>query len=77
MNANYNLLPINEKAEILWAEGKFIEAVELNNFDVSLYSLEDQFFEIYYSVDNSRIEKISPLKDPQALKRYQKNSQPN
>jgi hypothetical protein len=64
---------MNEKAEILWAEGKFIEAVELDNFDVSLYALDNQYFEIYYSVDNSRVEKVSKLNDPQKLRRYKQS----
>lgn len=74
MNPDYNLLPINEKAEVLWQEGKFIEAVELNDFDVSLYSLNDQYVEMYYSVSNNRIEKISVLQDPERLLLYKEAS---
>ena len=70
MITDYNLLPINEKAEMLWQEGKFIEAVELNDFDVSLYSLNDHYVEMYYSVSNNRIEKISILQDPERLRLY-------
>jgi len=70
INPDYNLLPINEKAEMLWQDGKFIEAMELNDFDVSLYSLNDQYVEMYYSVSNNRIEKISVLQDPERLQLY-------
>jgi hypothetical protein len=70
INPDYNLLPINEKAEVLWQEGKFIEAVELNDFDVSLYSLNDEYVEMYYSVSNNRVEKISVLQDTERLSLY-------
>ncbi|MCW3103024.1 MAG: hypothetical protein JWO09_1464 [Bacteroidetes bacterium] len=70
INPDYNLLPINEKAEMLWQDGKFIEAMELNDFDVSLYSLNDQYVEMYYSVSKSRIEKITVVQDPERLLLY-------
>jgi hypothetical protein len=71
---NYNQLPVNERADILWQEGKFIEAIELNDFDVSLYALNDKYFEMYYSVSGNRVEKIHELRSPRQLKRYNKGN---
>lgn len=74
MNAtNYDQLPINQRADILWDQGKFIEAVELKNFDVSLYELDNNYFEMYYSLDHNRIEKISMINNPERLKIYKRN----
>jgi hypothetical protein len=73
ITSDYNVLTMTQKAEILWGEGKFIEAVELNDFDVSLYYLNDQYFEIFYSVENSRVEKVSQVEDPQRLELYKQN----
>jgi hypothetical protein len=70
---NVNMLPVNQKADILWEEGKFIGAIELNDYDVSLYSLDDQYYEMYYSVSKCRIEKITSLENPERFKRYSKN----
>jgi hypothetical protein len=70
---NYDQLPVNQKADILWGEGKLIEAMEMNNFDVALYELDNKYFEIYYSLENNRIEKIRVVHDPKRLKKYKGN----
>jgi hypothetical protein len=67
---NYDKLPVSQKADILWDEGKFIDSIELNDFDVSLYALDNRYFEMYYSLENNRIEKIRVIHDPSRLKKY-------
>ncbi|MDF2435640.1 MAG: hypothetical protein K0Q95_16 [Bacteroidota bacterium] len=67
---NYDQLPVSQKADILWDEGKFIDSIELNNFDVSLYALDDRFIEMYYSLEKNRIEKIRVINDLSRLRKY-------
>lgn len=70
MNEDYNLLPLNEKADLLWNKGDFIDGLELNDYDVSLYDLDDQLIELFYSIDNNRVVKVCFLQDPDRLKLY-------
>lgn len=70
MRTDYNLLSTNEKAAMLWNNAEFIEGIELNDYDVSLYSLDDELIEIYFSVENNRVEKVGVLNDPERLKLY-------
>lgn len=74
VNSNkYNLLSIEEKAEILCHSGEFIEMVQSDNFDVSLYTLDGEYVELFYSIAYNRIEEIWTLKDPKRLELYTKN----
>lgn len=74
INANkYNLLSIEDKAEILCHRGEFIEMIQSGNFDVSLYILEGHYVELFYSIAYNRIEEIWTLRDPKRLELYTSN----
>jgi len=69
----YNLLSIEEKAETLCHKGEFIEMIQSENFDMSLYTLDGHYVELFYSIAYNRIEEIWTLKDPKRLELYTKN----
>ena len=70
MITNYDLLPVNHKAEILWSKGEFIEAIEYRDYDVSLYFMDGHYVEIFYSVKNNQIEDIRVMEDKSRLSLY-------
>jgi len=74
INANrFNLLSIEEKAEQLCHNGELIEMIQAENFDVSLYTLDGHYVELFYSIAYNRIEEIWILKDPKRLELYTNN----
>lgn len=74
INANqFNLLSIEEKAEKLCHNGELIEMIQAENFDVSLYTLDGHYVELFYSIAYNRIEEIWILKDPKRLEIYANN----
>jgi hypothetical protein len=69
----YNLLPIKEKAELLCYRGDLIMTVSTADFDVSLYALDGQYVELYYSIPYCKIEEIKTIESPQRLDFYINN----
>jgi len=47
--------------DILNRSGEFIMRIEQNRFYISLYVLENQFVEVYFNKENSKIEEIGIL----------------
>ncbi|HTB07867.1 MAG TPA: hypothetical protein VK806_13015 [Bacteroidia bacterium] len=55
----YNKLPINERANILWDKGTYLETWhDHGNLKVVLYAIEEVFIEIYYLDGNEGIIEI-------------------
>lgn len=47
----YNISPI-EHAQYLWHHGTFVGSREINHQKVSLYSVQQRFFEIHYNTQH-------------------------
>jgi hypothetical protein len=73
INPKYNTLPIEEKAYLLCSRGELIAAVATNNYDISLYALDGEYVELYYSVAYNKIEDIKLLEDHKRLDIYTRN----
>jgi hypothetical protein len=69
----YNLLPLEEKAYLLCSKGELIAVVATTKFDLSLYALEGEYVELFYSVAGNKIEDIKIIEDPQRLDLYTRN----
>jgi hypothetical protein len=69
-NPYYNMLPIEEKAYLLCSRGELIAATATNNYDMSLYVLDGEYIELYYSIAYNKIEEIKVLEDHQRLDLY-------
>ncbi|MGQ0828282.1 MAG: hypothetical protein ACT4ON_07795 [Bacteroidota bacterium] len=69
----FNLLSIEEKAELLCHKGELIEMIQTENFDLSLYTLDGHYVELFYSVAYNRISEIWTLNDPKRLELYTNN----
>jgi len=69
----YNLLPIEEKAYLLCSKGELIAVVATNNFDLSLYTLDGEYVELYYSIAFNKIDDIKIIEDPKRLDIYTRN----
>jgi hypothetical protein len=65
----FNNTPINERAEYLWENGKFIEAIT-NSYhqSVTLYSLHNYYVELYISSETNKIESIQAIQDDELQK---------
>lgn len=72
-NPYYNMLPIEEKAYLLCSRGELIAATATNNYDMSLYVLDGEYVELFYSTVYNKIEEIKFLEDNQRLDLYTKN----
>lgn len=69
----YNALPLEDKAEMLCHKGDLIVAVATNEYDISLYVLDGQYIELFYSVNYNRIEEIKVIEDNKRLDFYTRN----
>lgn len=69
----YNSLPLEDKAEMLCSKGDLIVAVATNKYDISLYTLDGQYIELYYSIAYNRIEEIKIIQDHKRLEFYTRN----
>lgn len=65
---DFNRLPIDERAAIVWSSGSFIDAVLYYDQTVSLYSVNTEFVEVWTDPKNNRITKISTAKEDQLKK---------
>jgi hypothetical protein len=66
----YNLLPIEDKIEVLMSRGEFIESYETYDHETWLYSLDGQYIELTYSIPFNRIEEVKILMDYEGLLVY-------
>jgi hypothetical protein len=65
----FNNTPINERAEYLWENGKFIEAIAgYYNQSVTLYCLHNYYVELYISSETNKIESIQAIQNDQLQK---------
>jgi hypothetical protein len=69
----YNLLPIEERAYLLCSKGELIAVVATTTFDLSLYALDGEYVELFYSTAFNKIEDIKILEDSQRLDIYTRN----
>jgi hypothetical protein len=54
----FNQKEINERADILWRDGVFIEdRVIYNRYQIKVYSLKSFFVEVWVNVQDLKIEK--------------------
>jgi len=67
--SEYVRLSLNDRAQILWDQGTYLETVVYYGQTVKLYSLHSFFVEVFYSPVTQSIEKIEvAYKDD--LKKY-------
>jgi hypothetical protein len=55
---NYNLLSLEEKAELISREGEPIMIVATSDFKISLYAFNGDYVEMFYSLAFDRLEQI-------------------
>ncbi|HEV8512370.1 MAG TPA: hypothetical protein VGQ59_03805 [Cyclobacteriaceae bacterium] len=49
---------MHRTAELLRNDGTYLLTIEYNGLQVSLYSLEEEFYEVYYNTTRNAIEKV-------------------
>jgi hypothetical protein len=67
---HYNLLPLRDKADLLKERGEFIEAIASDDYDVSLYNMDGEYIELFYSIAYDKIEEIKVVEDLNRLEVY-------
>lgn len=66
----YYLLSLDEKADILFSEGKFVaETTEYYNHKIVLYSLYTFWVEVHYHTEENMIDNIM-VAGPEEMKKY-------
>lgn len=66
-------LNINDKADLVWQNGKFIDKYADLTYSVNLYFLFNFFVEVSYSVKENKITDITPFKKGFRLDKYLEN----
>ena len=66
----YNLMSIDEKAQLLWESGEFLLSNKTNNAATNLYSLSVFFVEVMYSNELNKIIDINTFKNDTRLEPY-------
>lgn len=61
-------LPIDERANYLWANGEFVANRIYYNQTVKLYALNGYWVEVW--INNEGIDRMEPLEDEKVLKLY-------
>ena len=66
----YNLMSIDEKAQLLWDSGEFLLSNKTTNAATNLYSFSDFFVEVIYSNELNKIIDINTFKNDTRLEPY-------
>jgi len=66
----YNLMSIDEKAQLLWDSGEFLLSNKTSNAATNLYSFSDFFVEVIYSNELNKIIDIKTFKNDTRLEPY-------
>jgi len=67
---NFEKLSMAEQGMTLISEGKHITQIKKDNYLINLYSIEDFFVEVYYSVIDNHIDKIEIMNDLSKIDLY-------
>ena len=67
---NFAEMSLVEQGMILIGRGKHLTQVKKGNHLLNLYSIEDFFVEVYYSVLSDKIDKIEILTDLSKIDQY-------
>lgn len=67
---DYDKLEFNERAKLLWDKGDFVAHIEYYNRKICLYILEGFYVEVYYEVEENRIENIKTTSDKKRIALY-------
>lgn len=64
--SEYNSLTIDQKGEILFTKGDYIDhRVQYNKYKIVIYSLGNFYVEVFYDVHNNEIKRINALENEQ------------
>jgi len=66
----YNLMSIDEKAQLLWDSSEFLLSNKTTNAATNLYSFSDFFVEVIYSNELNKIIDINTFKNDTRLEPY-------
>jgi hypothetical protein len=66
---DFENLPIDLRAQIVWKRGKFVDHIFYYNQRVNLYSIDEYFVEVFYNGEKNEIERVAIATD-QDLKKY-------
>jgi hypothetical protein len=67
---SYISLPIDEKATVLWEQGRFVDCYLNSEMMTNLYQLKDYFVEVVLTPQNARISEITAFKKGSRLDKY-------
>lgn len=69
MKTPFEKLPLDDKAELVWEHGQYIDSIEYYGYKLNLYSMGTSFIEVFYSPSNNDVEKIQEV-DKEGLNKY-------
>jgi hypothetical protein len=66
---DFVVLSLNDRAQVLWDHGKYLETIVYYGQTVKLYALNSFFVEVYYAPVTQSIEKVAVVYE-EGLKKY-------
>ena len=70
----FDRLSLSERSDLVWKYGEFVDSVMCNNYCLMLYTIKDQFVELYLDLHSKNIIWIS-LANEWDLEKYLTNVQ--
>jgi len=62
--SEFNSLPLNQKGEILFSTGDYVEdRIQYNKYKIIMYSLGNFYVEVFYDVFSNEIKRINGLEN--------------
>ncbi|MBX2841085.1 MAG: hypothetical protein KTR26_04905 [Flammeovirgaceae bacterium] len=56
----FEKLPLNKKGEIVFPNGEYINAIKHDKFDLMLYRVATNFYEVWYNPKSQLVHDIAP-----------------
>jgi|GEM_PF-5654870 len=75
-NDNFESLSLMEKRVLLFGEGKLIITREQDEYKISLFDLNGEYFEVVQAANGNQLLKIEQLNDYEKLQTYYNSSIP-
>ena len=72
---DFTEMSLTEKGLILIKKGRHLTQIKDGDYLLNLYSIEDFFVEVYYSVFTNKVDKIEVMSDLTRIDQYIENKQ--
>lgn len=71
--SEFNELTLDEKAWYLWHGATFLHVYQNSKFRINLFYLNDYYIELWYHIDENKVENIRAFKSIELLEPFLQN----